>query len=68
MNSTLVIYPSIFIENLLNYLSQLHISRMLRHQTWHQGAYGEVYLVKWRGTEVAAKTIRSSIASNQMVK
>ncbi|XP_022864138.1 integrin-linked protein kinase 1-like [Olea europaea var. sylvestris] len=33
-----------------------------------EGAYGEVYLVRWRGTEVAAKTIRSSIASNQMVK
>ncbi|KAL3536824.1 hypothetical protein ACH5RR_000190 [Cinchona calisaya] len=33
-----------------------------------EGAYGEVYLVKWRGTEVAAKTVRSSIASNQMVK
>lgn len=33
-----------------------------------QGAYGEVYLVKWRGTEVAAKTIRASIASNPMVK
>lgn len=33
-----------------------------------QGAYGEVYLVKWRGTEVAAKTIRSSIASNKTVK
>ncbi|KAM7472200.1 hypothetical protein LguiA_010383 [Lonicera macranthoides] len=33
-----------------------------------EGAYGEVYLVKWRGTEVAAKTIRSAIASNQMVK
>ncbi|KAF2315316.1 hypothetical protein GH714_038812 [Hevea brasiliensis] len=33
-----------------------------------EGAYGEVYLVKWRGTEVAAKTIRSSIASNQKVK
>ncbi|KAK4418636.1 Integrin-linked protein kinase [Sesamum alatum] len=32
------------------------------------GAYGEVYLVKWRGTEVAAKTIRSSIASNNIVK
>ncbi|OMP00463.1 hypothetical protein COLO4_12703 [Corchorus olitorius] len=32
------------------------------------GAYGEVYLVKWRGTEVAAKTIRSSIASNPRVK
>ncbi|KAL6323172.1 hypothetical protein AAG906_027451 [Vitis piasezkii] len=29
-----------------------------------EGAYGEVYLVKWRGTEVAAKTIRSSIASD----
>ncbi|KAL8114190.1 hypothetical protein AgCh_021157 [Apium graveolens] len=33
-----------------------------------EGAYGEVYVVKWRGTEVAAKTIRSSIASNQMVR
>ncbi|CAK9134415.1 unnamed protein product [Ilex paraguariensis] len=33
-----------------------------------EGSYGEVYLVRWRGTEVAAKTIRSSIASNQMVK
>ncbi|KAK6920132.1 Ankyrin repeat [Dillenia turbinata] len=33
-----------------------------------EGAYGEVYLVKWRGTEVAAKTIRSSIASNTKVK
>ncbi|KDP28638.1 hypothetical protein JCGZ_14409 [Jatropha curcas] len=33
-----------------------------------EGAYGEVYLVRWRGTEVAAKTIRSSIASNQKVK
>ncbi|KAM7511996.1 hypothetical protein LguiB_010871 [Lonicera macranthoides] len=33
-----------------------------------QGEYDEVYLVKWRGTEVAAKTIRSSIASNSMVK
>ncbi|KAL5727485.1 non-specific serine/threonine protein kinase [Ranunculus cassubicifolius] len=33
-----------------------------------EGAYGEVYLVKWRGTEVAAKTIRSSIASNHRVK
>ncbi|XP_075110348.1 serine/threonine-protein kinase VIK-like isoform X5 [Nicotiana tabacum] len=33
-----------------------------------EGAYGEVYLVKWRGTEVAAKTIRASIASNPMVK
>ncbi|KAK2981673.1 LOW QUALITY PROTEIN: hypothetical protein RJ640_010443, partial [Escallonia rubra] len=31
-----------------------------------EGTYGEVYLVKWRGTKVAAKTIRSSIASNQM--
>ncbi|KAF8379510.1 hypothetical protein HHK36_028948 [Tetracentron sinense] len=29
-----------------------------------QGSYGEVYLVKWRGTAIAAKTIRSSIASN----
>ncbi|XP_022769506.1 serine/threonine-protein kinase STY8-like [Durio zibethinus] len=34
----------------------------------YQGAYGEVYLVKWRGTEVAAKTIRSSIASNPKAK
>ncbi|XP_047253966.1 integrin-linked protein kinase 1 isoform X2 [Capsicum annuum] len=33
-----------------------------------KGAYGEVYLVKWRGTEVAAKTIRAPIASNPMVK
>ncbi|XP_022757319.1 serine/threonine-protein kinase STY8-like isoform X2 [Durio zibethinus] len=33
-----------------------------------EGAYGEVYLVKWRGTEVAAKTIRSSIASNPKAK
>ncbi|KAH7522610.1 hypothetical protein FEM48_Zijuj07G0156800 [Ziziphus jujuba var. spinosa] len=33
-----------------------------------EGSYGEIYLVKWRGTEVAAKTIRSSIASNQRVK
>ncbi|KAI3444554.1 hypothetical protein Pfo_001219 [Paulownia fortunei] len=33
-----------------------------------EGAYGEVYLVRWRGTEVAAKTIRSSIASNKTVK
>ncbi|KAL3829656.1 hypothetical protein ACJIZ3_018458 [Penstemon smallii] len=33
-----------------------------------EGAYGEIYLVKWRGTEVAAKTIRSSIASNKIVK
>ncbi|CAK7348085.1 unnamed protein product [Dovyalis caffra] len=33
-----------------------------------QGSYGEVYLVKWRGTEVAAKTIRSSIASDPRVK
>ncbi|GAY42177.1 hypothetical protein CUMW_064780, partial [Citrus unshiu] len=32
------------------------------------GAYGEVYLVKWRGTEIAAKTIRSSIASNPRVR
>ncbi|CAN1793309.1 Integrin-linked protein kinase 1 [Linum perenne] len=34
----------------------------------NQGTFGEVYLVKWRGTEVAAKTIRSSIASNPSVK
>ncbi|KAH9732687.1 hypothetical protein KPL70_010356 [Citrus sinensis] len=33
-----------------------------------EGAYGEVYLVKWRGTEIAAKTIRSSIASNPRVR
>ncbi|XP_051147363.1 integrin-linked protein kinase 1-like [Andrographis paniculata] len=33
-----------------------------------EGAYGEVYLLKWRGTEVAAKTIRSAIASNPTVK
>ncbi|KAF3441343.1 hypothetical protein FNV43_RR15257 [Rhamnella rubrinervis] len=33
-----------------------------------EGSFGEIYLVKWRGTEVAAKTIRSSIASNPMVK
>ncbi|KAL2461563.1 Integrin-linked protein kinase family [Abeliophyllum distichum] len=33
-----------------------------------EGAYGEVYLVKWRGTEVAAKTIRSSVASNPLVR
>ncbi|KAG9441269.1 hypothetical protein H6P81_017123 [Aristolochia fimbriata] len=33
-----------------------------------EGSFGEVYLVKWRGTEVAAKTIRSSIASNDRVK
>ncbi|KAL4191551.1 hypothetical protein AMTRI_Chr07g81140 [Amborella trichopoda] len=32
-----------------------------------EGSFGEVYLVKWRGTEVAAKTIRSSIASNPRV-
>ncbi|XP_050369694.1 integrin-linked protein kinase 1-like isoform X1 [Argentina anserina] len=33
-----------------------------------EGAYGEIYLVKWRGTEVAAKTIRPSIASKPTVK
>ncbi|XP_077240244.1 serine/threonine-protein kinase 12-like isoform X1 [Tasmannia lanceolata] len=33
-----------------------------------EGSYGEVYLVRWRGTEVAAKTIRSSIASDNRVK
>ncbi|PON92066.1 Tyrosine-protein kinase [Trema orientale] len=33
-----------------------------------EGSYGEIYLVNWRGTEVAAKTIRSSIASNPRVK
>ncbi|KAL8062682.1 hypothetical protein ABFX02_02G163700 [Erythranthe guttata] len=33
-----------------------------------EGSFGEVYSVKWRGTEVAAKTIRSSIASNKTVK
>ncbi|CAM8926480.1 unnamed protein product [Rhodiola kirilowii] len=33
-----------------------------------EGSFGEVYLVKWRGTAVAAKTIRSSIASNPRVR
>ncbi|EXC06825.1 Dual specificity protein kinase splA [Morus notabilis] len=33
-----------------------------------EGAYGEIYLVNWRGTEVAAKTIRPSFASNPRVK
>ncbi|KAJ8642889.1 hypothetical protein MRB53_004637 [Persea americana] len=33
-----------------------------------EGAFGAVYLVKWRGTEVAAKTIRSSVASNPKAK
>ncbi|XP_076886377.1 serine/threonine-protein kinase 12-like [Bidens hawaiensis] len=33
-----------------------------------EGAYGEVYKVKWHGTEVAAKTIRSSLASNEKVR
>ncbi|XWS35780.1 hypothetical protein CRYUN_Cryun20dG0025200 [Craigia yunnanensis] len=33
-----------------------------------KGAYGEVYLVKWRGTEVTAKAIRSIIASNPKAK
>ncbi|KAK8654524.1 hypothetical protein V6N13_128487 [Hibiscus sabdariffa] len=33
-----------------------------------EGSHGEVYLVNWRGTEVAAKTIRSSIASNPKAK
>ncbi|KAK8974272.1 hypothetical protein V6N11_034638 [Hibiscus sabdariffa] len=33
-----------------------------------EGTHGEVYLVNWRGTEVAAKTIRSSIASNPKAK
>ncbi|XP_031114121.1 integrin-linked protein kinase 1-like isoform X1 [Ipomoea triloba] len=33
-----------------------------------EGAYGEVFLVEWRGTKVAAKTIRPAIASNPMVK
>ncbi|TQD97648.1 hypothetical protein C1H46_016755 [Malus baccata] len=33
-----------------------------------EGSYVEIYLVRWRGTEVAAKTIRSSIASNPKVK
>eukprot|EP00268_Persea_americana_P042507 TRINITY_DN42557_c0_g1_i2.p1 TRINITY_DN42557_c0_g1~~TRINITY_DN42557_c0_g1_i2.p1 ORF type:complete len:445 (+),score=68.42 TRINITY_DN42557_c0_g1_i2:147-1481(+) len=31
-------------------------------------AFAAVYLVKWRGTEVAAKTIRSSVASNEKAK
>ncbi|XVE77132.1 hypothetical protein DITRI_Ditri13aG0037300 [Diplodiscus trichospermus] len=33
-----------------------------------EGKHSDVYLVKWRGTEVAAKTIRSSIASNPKAK
>ncbi|KAM5555306.1 serine/threonine-protein kinase VIK-like [Rosa sericea] len=33
-----------------------------------EGAYGEIYLVNWRGTQVAAKTIRPSIASKPTVK
>ncbi|XP_039168698.1 integrin-linked protein kinase 1-like [Eucalyptus grandis] len=33
-----------------------------------EGALGEVNMVKWRGTEVAAKTIRSSIAPNPRVR
>lgn len=33
-----------------------------------QGAYHEIYLVKWRGTEVAAKTIRPSIASEPIMR
>ncbi|CAN6568104.1 unnamed protein product [Malus baccata var. baccata] len=33
-----------------------------------EGSYVEIYLVRWRGTEVAAKTIRSSITSNPKVK
>ncbi|KAL8092921.1 hypothetical protein AgCh_034975 [Apium graveolens] len=44
-------------------------SETILKQQGLQGAYGgQVYVVKWRGTEVAAKTIRSSIASNQMVR
>ncbi|KAH9324543.1 hypothetical protein KI387_004721, partial [Taxus chinensis] len=33
-----------------------------------EGAYGEIYLVKWRGANVAAKTIRASIASNIRIR
>ncbi|KAL6126172.1 hypothetical protein ACLB2K_074223 [Fragaria x ananassa] len=33
-----------------------------------EGAYHEIYLVKWRGTEVAAKTIRPSIASEPIMR
>ncbi|KAB2597673.1 seven transmembrane domain-containing tyrosine-protein kinase 1-like [Pyrus ussuriensis x Pyrus communis] len=33
-----------------------------------EGSYVEIYVVRWRGTEVAAKTIRSSIASYPKVK
>ncbi|MFS8022519.1 putative protein kinase-like domain superfamily, ankyrin repeat-containing [Helianthus anomalus] len=33
-----------------------------------EGSYGEVYKVKWRGTEVAAKTIRASLETNEKVR
>ncbi|KAL5565653.1 hypothetical protein UlMin_028817 [Ulmus minor] len=33
-----------------------------------EGSFGEIYLVNWRGTDVAAKTIRSSIASKPTVR
>ncbi|XP_024987949.1 integrin-linked protein kinase 1-like [Cynara cardunculus var. scolymus] len=51
-------------------LGHLEICKILEAHggTDPQGAFGEVYKVKWRGTEVAAKTIRSSIASNETVR
>ncbi|XP_057840206.2 serine/threonine-protein kinase VIK isoform X2 [Cryptomeria japonica] len=33
-----------------------------------EGSYGEIYLVKWRGVDVAAKTIRASIASKPKIR
>ncbi|CAN1237040.1 Integrin-linked protein kinase 1 [Linum grandiflorum] len=49
---------------------EIHFSEVDMHNATliGEGTYGEVYLVKWRGTEVAAKTIRSSIAANPSVK
>ncbi|CAN1308743.1 Integrin-linked protein kinase 1 [Linum perenne] len=49
---------------------EIHYSEVDMHNATliGEGTFGEVYLVKWRGTEVAAKTIRSSIASNPSVK
>ncbi|KVH97236.1 Protein kinase, catalytic domain-containing protein, partial [Cynara cardunculus var. scolymus] len=50
-------------------LGHLEICKILEaHGGTDPGAFGEVYKVKWRGTEVAAKTIRSSIASNETVR
>ncbi|CAN0824782.1 Integrin-linked protein kinase 1 [Linum grandiflorum] len=46
----------------------MHNATLIGEFSVNQGTYGEVYLVKWRGTEVAAKTIRSSIAANPSVK